>query len=290
LDAERLLLQIDSAAEESFIATMIPSSIWIGASDTDIDGTFVWSDASPIVYSNWGPAQPDAYAGPDCVEKRQATDGLWYDQPCGGLKPYVCESPAVSVGADSRRWSQLRAPLGSSGRAREYRLFVPDSYDGTTRLPLMFNLHGTGGTAAGQAQDSGMELFLAVLAAHWRVSSAQRSTADALCRAVSRMTVDRRRVGAWQAEGKVDRRRGNLRSPIPSPAAGSAPSDLPETQRYGLLRSNTSSDPLPLAIAEADLGASFDPLENELQLIEQAPIGTNEAGGIERPDGIRARG
>jgi polyhydroxybutyrate depolymerase len=47
--------------------------------------------------------------------------------------------------------------LTSGGRVREYRLFVPDSYDGETRLPLMFNLHGTGGNAAGQAQDSGME-------------------------------------------------------------------------------------------------------------------------------------
>jgi poly(3-hydroxybutyrate) depolymerase len=25
---------------------------------------------------------------------------------------------------------------------------VPDSYDGKTRLPLMLNLHGTGGNAA----------------------------------------------------------------------------------------------------------------------------------------------
>jgi polyhydroxybutyrate depolymerase len=47
--------------------------------------------------------------------------------------------------------------LTSGGRERQYRLFVPDSYDGETRLPLMFNLHGTGGTAAGQAQDSGVE-------------------------------------------------------------------------------------------------------------------------------------
>jgi polyhydroxybutyrate depolymerase len=47
--------------------------------------------------------------------------------------------------------------LTSGGREREYRLFVPDSYDGATRLPLIFNLHGTGGNAAGQAEDSGME-------------------------------------------------------------------------------------------------------------------------------------
>lgn len=49
--------------------------------------------------------------------------------------------------------------LTSGGREREYRLFVPDSYDGEARLPLMFNLHGTGGNAAGQTEDSGMELL-----------------------------------------------------------------------------------------------------------------------------------
>jgi hypothetical protein len=48
-------------------------------------------------------------------------------------------------------------PLTSGGRAREYRLFVPDSHDGETRLPLLLNPHGTGGNAAGQAADSGME-------------------------------------------------------------------------------------------------------------------------------------
>lgn len=47
--------------------------------------------------------------------------------------------------------------LTSGGREREYRLFVPDAYDGATRLPVVFNLHGTGGTAAGQAADSGVE-------------------------------------------------------------------------------------------------------------------------------------
>jgi polyhydroxybutyrate depolymerase len=47
----------------------------------------------------------------------------------------------------------------SGGRERGYRLFVPGSYDGEARLPLMFNLHGTGGNAAGQAEDSGMELL-----------------------------------------------------------------------------------------------------------------------------------
>jgi polyhydroxybutyrate depolymerase len=44
--------------------------------------------------------------------------------------------------------------LTSGGRDRTYRLFVPPSYDGRTSLPLVLELHGSGGTAEGQAQTS----------------------------------------------------------------------------------------------------------------------------------------
>jgi polyhydroxybutyrate depolymerase len=66
----------------------------------------------------------------------------------------VVEPPACAI---AHAGGVVNLQLTSGGRAREYRLFVPDSYDGKTRLPLMFNLHGTGGDAAGQARDSGME-------------------------------------------------------------------------------------------------------------------------------------
>ncbi|MEO8180300.1 MAG: PHB depolymerase family esterase [Deltaproteobacteria bacterium] len=66
----------------------------------------------------------------------------------------VGEPPACAI---AHPGAVANHQLTSGGRQREYRLFVPDSYDGATRLPLMFNLHGTGGNAAGQAQDSGME-------------------------------------------------------------------------------------------------------------------------------------
>ena len=36
----------------------------------------------------------------------------------------------------------------SGGRERTYRLFVPPSYDGRTPLPLVLDLHGSGGTSA----------------------------------------------------------------------------------------------------------------------------------------------
>src|SRR5262245_59561047 len=45
----------------------------------------------------------------------------------------------------------------SGGRERTFRLFVPDRYDGRTPLPLVLDLHGSGGTSAGQARNSGFE-------------------------------------------------------------------------------------------------------------------------------------
>jgi polyhydroxybutyrate depolymerase len=58
----------------------------------------------------------------------------------------------------------LAAPAGvseqqltSGGRDRTYRLFVPAKYDGRTALPLVLDMHGSGGNAAGQAGTSRFE-------------------------------------------------------------------------------------------------------------------------------------
>jgi polyhydroxybutyrate depolymerase len=49
----------------------------------------------------------------------------------------------------------------SGQRQRTYRLFVPPGYDGRQRLPLVLDLHGSGGNAAGQARNSGLETISA---------------------------------------------------------------------------------------------------------------------------------
>ena len=61
----------------------------------------------------------------------------------------VCELPHATGDAQAR--------LESGQRDRAYRLFVPTSYDGGTRLSLVLDLHGSGGSPAGQARTSGFE-------------------------------------------------------------------------------------------------------------------------------------
>ena len=44
--------------------------------------------------------------------------------------------------------------LTSGQRPRSYRMFVPPGYDGRQRLPLVLDLHGSGGNADGEARNS----------------------------------------------------------------------------------------------------------------------------------------
>lgn len=48
--------------------------------------------------------------------------------------------------------------LTSKQRPRTYWLFVPSGYDGHQRLPLVLDLHGSGGSSTGQARNSGLEM------------------------------------------------------------------------------------------------------------------------------------
>jgi lectin-like protein len=87
------LVKIESAAEDKFVGDLVTLGTWIGASDTQTENVFIWTDGSPITFGNWGPAQPDAFPGPDCIEKRVTVGGAWYDQPCFNARLYVCEKP-----------------------------------------------------------------------------------------------------------------------------------------------------------------------------------------------------
>jgi polyhydroxybutyrate depolymerase len=67
--------------------------------------------------------------------------------------PSSCDLPHES-GVSSQQFM-------SGQRQRAYRLFVPPGYDGRQRLPLVLDLHGSGGTSAGQARNSGLETLSA---------------------------------------------------------------------------------------------------------------------------------
>lgn len=67
--------------------------------------------------------------------------------------PGTCELPHAA--------GVVQQQLTSGQRQRAYRLFVPVSYDSRTPLPLVLELHGSGGSSAGQARMSGFDAVAA---------------------------------------------------------------------------------------------------------------------------------
>jgi polyhydroxybutyrate depolymerase len=90
---------------------------------------------------------------------------------------HVVAAALVSVGISSNAQAQaaqaaspactltpvsgVMQQLSSGGRQRTYRLFVPERSDGRKALPLVLDMHGSGGNAAGQARTSGFETVAA---------------------------------------------------------------------------------------------------------------------------------
>lgn len=109
--------------------------------------------------------------------------------------------------------------LTSGGRERTYRFFVPRSYDGSKALPLVLDLHGSGGTAANQAATSRFEalaeregVLVATLQAgtedrRWNVPITDarpddvRYVADVIDHVAARVCADRGRVYATGFSG-----------------------------------------------------------------------------------------
>ena len=107
--------------------------------------------------------------------------------------------------------------LTSGGRTRTYRLFVPPAVAGRTQLPLVLDLHGTGGNAAGHAKSTGLEALAAregfavatlqaedsrwnVPVATWRADDVQY-VSDVIDHVAARACIDPARVHATGFSG-----------------------------------------------------------------------------------------
>ncbi|XP_068712212.1 C-type lectin mannose-binding isoform-like [Montipora foliosa] len=86
------LASIHSFQENEFIRNISGNNdIYIGLSDSNIEGTFVWSDGCPLAYTNWEAGEPDNdYGLGDCVFFLGA-NGTWNDTPCSMWYGYVCK-------------------------------------------------------------------------------------------------------------------------------------------------------------------------------------------------------
>ncbi|XP_051916276.1 galactose-specific lectin nattectin-like isoform X2 [Hippocampus zosterae] len=94
LDAN--LVSIHNDLENAFVVELIRASgntgqTWIGYTDAIEEGDFVWTDGSAQDFVNFditaAPSEPNNTG--DCVAI-SLTDGLWRDEQCTDIDPYIC--------------------------------------------------------------------------------------------------------------------------------------------------------------------------------------------------------
>ncbi|MBX2796505.1 MAG: hypothetical protein KTR31_02515 [Myxococcales bacterium] len=88
------LASIDSAALQAVARTVADGrEPWIGASDWEQEGVYVWSDGTSWGFTQWDTSQPDNHRwveeGEDCVQLHG--NGDWNDAVCGNVLDYLCE-------------------------------------------------------------------------------------------------------------------------------------------------------------------------------------------------------
>ncbi|XP_016520470.1 type-2 ice-structuring protein-like isoform X2 [Poecilia formosa] len=74
-----------------FTATRKSKEAWIGGSDGQETNIWLWSDGSPMTYTNWCPGQPNnALTLQHCIQMNYSKKKCWDDVKCSALLPSIC--------------------------------------------------------------------------------------------------------------------------------------------------------------------------------------------------------
>ncbi len=101
------LARINDAGENAFLASILTlQSAYIGGTDHQNEGNWVWSDGSGFTYTNWYPGQPNNYYGSQNALE-MLSNGLWNDQNGEKHLEYIMEIPCSTV-------EQIQGPANGS--------------------------------------------------------------------------------------------------------------------------------------------------------------------------------
>lgn len=90
------LVTIFSPYENNYIKRMasdLGTSLWIGLSDQEAEGSFLWVDETPLgPWNSWGADEPNGGRTENCVEINESRG--WNDKVCSYKYPFVCKMKA----------------------------------------------------------------------------------------------------------------------------------------------------------------------------------------------------
>ncbi|XP_043980492.1 ladderlectin-like [Gambusia affinis] len=94
------LASYHSTEEYTFIRDLIHKTSgahtpsWVGAHDSAEEGTWMWSDGSKFIFTNWATGAPKNNGGLEhCMKINVAEQEHVNDENCANKLPFVCVSP-----------------------------------------------------------------------------------------------------------------------------------------------------------------------------------------------------
>ncbi|XP_055014846.1 type-2 ice-structuring protein-like [Boleophthalmus pectinirostris] len=85
------LATIHSPQEDKFVSYLAQGTrAWIGFSDAQNEGHWLWINSEPDTYTGWCPGQPDNWHGEHCATINLSSDLCWNDENCNNKRPFVC--------------------------------------------------------------------------------------------------------------------------------------------------------------------------------------------------------
>ncbi|XP_067289226.1 CD209 antigen-like [Pseudorasbora parva] len=91
------LIIINNKEEQDFVKNISDvTSVWIGLTDSDVDGRWKWVDGSSLNSSFWWSGEPNGGSSENCVltvvhDQRWPTILGWLDDPCDKASQWICE-------------------------------------------------------------------------------------------------------------------------------------------------------------------------------------------------------
>ncbi|XP_039915265.1 macrophage mannose receptor 1-like [Hirundo rustica] len=91
------LATISKKEEQAFLMSLLKNAAtdaWVGLNDINQEHTYLWTDGSPVDYTNWAKGSRSYYSMDDCVflmKNPIEQAGKWKDEGCKASKSYICQ-------------------------------------------------------------------------------------------------------------------------------------------------------------------------------------------------------
>ena len=78
-----------SLAGDNILRFTVCFRIWLGATDEETEGLFLYPDGCPLMWTIWDSNQPNENFNQNCIDRQPS--GNWQDRQCSANRYYYCE-------------------------------------------------------------------------------------------------------------------------------------------------------------------------------------------------------